>query len=316
MISARFKEIHALLQDATAAAKKAGDKEYGIVSQLRLICDELEIKADASEIAENLLHSQMADYLKVIEEDVSRVLRDLSRLSSGYDTSYFRQVMERDLRTLRINLYLVKSRIPVPYTDPSGGYSVSELASIIEWPAFLRLYNLSDANFLFESGYFGKQDKDNYDSLDESQKKCLLCLAIFPEEAEIQKRLLRIWWAAEGFVTLDHVDEILDIFVNRGFIEPVYKKGGRQASSSFKMHPLTRSLVIKLAQRAGFFDFELDAKLTDCRSRRACLAEETCLSYDEKEQQITNLKKLKALFNINGKQGLSNATSRWKKQTS
>uniref|UniRef100_A0A5B6Z1K7 Disease resistance protein winged helix domain-containing protein n=1 Tax=Davidia involucrata TaxID=16924 RepID=A0A5B6Z1K7_DAVIN len=124
----------------------------------------------------------------------------------------------------------------------------------------------------------------SYDVLDIRLKLCLLCFAIFPEKAVIKKRPLIYWWIAEGFVTkskekktAEEVGEgIFKEFIKRGLIEPFHYKKNKKSPivDSCKIHPWIRRMLISVAKRAEFFDFNDSGEfVNDCsKSRRACLA--------------------------------------------
>lgn len=93
---------------------------------------------------------------------------------------------------------------------------------------------------------FQEKSKDlNYTS-----KFCLFCFTVFPENAVVRKRLLENWLISEedGTETEEkNIDEILEELKSKEFIAPVCKKRRKDNVNRFKMDPLARLVVIKLA---------------------------------------------------------------------
>ncbi|XWS62231.1 hypothetical protein CRYUN_Cryun07bG0192600 [Craigia yunnanensis] len=101
------------------------------------------------------------------------------------------------------------------------------------------------------------------------------------ENAEVKKRLLKFWWVGERLWPLSprpapeeklSVKKTLGKFVKMGFIEPVTKKS-RLEATSYKMHPIIRSLIIGLAKKANFFDYDSNGNPTMdiSASKKSCL---------------------------------------------
>ncbi|KAF5193889.1 Disease resistance rpp13-like protein [Thalictrum thalictroides] len=113
----------------------------------------------------------------------------------------------------------------------------------------------------------------SYDNLELQSKLCLLCFSIFPQKSFIKKRPLIYWWIGEGLVTTEAVgEEVLEKLLIKGMINPV-RKNRRPMVSSFTMHPWIRRMVISVAKKAGFFDFDDTGKLAEDESpisRRVC----------------------------------------------
>lgn len=155
--------------------------------------------------------------------------------------------------------------------------------------------------------------KEIYDGLKIDLKLCLLCFSIFPENAEVHRRVLLYWWIGEGLIvppsgspstgekkTVEDVaDEILQKLVTKGFIEPVNKKR-RLVADSFKMHPFIRSVVITLAKEAEFFDFDNEGNPTAKfrSSHRACLTREGSSNWLSTNKDQVNPEQLYTLFNV------------------
>ncbi|MQM18341.1 hypothetical protein Taro_051330 [Colocasia esculenta] len=116
----------------------------------------------------------------------------------------------------------------------------------------------------------------SYDALDRQLKLCLLCFSIFPEGSVIKKRALVYWWMGEGLVgnTAEETGErCFGELVARGLLEPIRRKHSPLQASRFRMHPWVRRMLISVARRGEFFDFDGDGnpRADSTRSRRACL---------------------------------------------
>ncbi|PIA45517.1 hypothetical protein AQUCO_01600001v1 [Aquilegia coerulea] len=121
----------------------------------------------------------------------------------------------------------------------------------------------------------------DYKNLDGSLKNCLLCLAIFPQDASIKKRTLIYWWIGEGIVnataekTAEKVGEhCFKELLKGSWIDPVNNKS-RKKVNEFKMDPWVRWLVIYLARKEGFFNLDKTGMPSSSPSNcpRDCLLE-------------------------------------------
>ncbi|PRQ44459.1 putative leucine-rich repeat domain, L domain-containing protein [Rosa chinensis] len=177
-----------------------------------------------------------------------------------------------------------------------------------------RLLGLQSSEVFYKSQAF-KDFQDVYNSLGVTAKLCLLSFSVFPANEVLKKSRLVHWWVGEEIlyppVDGETVEEIADgIFKDlavKGCIEPVKKKR-RSDVHSFKMHPLIRSAVIRLAKDVEFLDFDDKGRLTTefSKSYRACLVSDSELvgsqlkSAKKTQVEITaELEKLQTIFNVN-----------------
>ncbi|XP_038724776.1 uncharacterized protein LOC120016192 isoform X2 [Tripterygium wilfordii] len=120
----------------------------------------------------------------------------------------------------------------------------------------------------------------SFKTLKDDRQLCLLCLAVFPENTVVKRRLLTYWWAGERLLdpsanvdkTLEEMaNDVLEELEAKGFIEPVNKKRELK-TNSFKMQPVARSAVIELAKKHKFFNYDSDGNPTADSSicNRAC----------------------------------------------
>lgn len=136
--------------------------------------------------------------------------------------------------------------------------------------------------------------KDSINGLETRLRQCLLCLAVFPEDAVIKKRLLIHWWIGEGFVS--SVSEGKNVFnellITKGFIKPV-KKYHCDKVHGCQVQPLIRGLLIEAAKGAAFVELNSDgsSKNDFTRTRRACLQDGKILtSFHRDAVTIYNIK--------------------------
>lgn len=165
-------------------------------------------------------------------------------------------------------------------------------------------------NAAFELTLVFKEFEASYRELDMELKMCLLSFSIFPENAQIKKRVMLYWWIGEGFVppllernnnsadnrkrTAEHfANKFFKKLVAKGYVVPMRKKFTARENIC-KMDPFVRSMVIKLAKRANFFDFDDEGNIEGdkCSSPRACLTGHVF-------PKIESFGKLYALFNLN-----------------
>ncbi|XP_060673900.1 disease resistance RPP13-like protein 4 [Ziziphus jujuba] len=103
-----------------------------------------------------------------------------------------------------------------------------------------------------------KEIQGIFNELNDKEKACLLGFAVFPENEEVKERLLTYWWVGEDLIEVPEAETAENIagkrlkeFMKKGLIEPIYRKqirGIDHHAKSFRMHPLVRSVLIKLAK--------------------------------------------------------------------
>lgn len=126
----------------------------------------------------------------------------------------------------------------------------------------------------------------------------------------IKKRVMSYWWAGEGLLdaALNEqkatAGDVLKELASKGFIRPINKKR-RLGAKSYKMLPIVRLMVIKLAKEANFFDFDSNGCPTAnfSESLRACLvkSEQGSLQNTLKNKPEIDFERLHTLFNVNEK---------------
>ncbi|OMO52585.1 disease resistance RPP13-like protein 4-like protein [Corchorus olitorius] len=267
--------------------------------------------------------------LKPLVENLENILKDLPRVT---DTHLPKQV-PINISVLRSNIARVQIEILQQHQTANASSGSDrrwkKTVATSEADDLPRLYKEA----IFEISYHFQEIEEKYNQLNRRQKLCLLCFAVFPENAEIKKRLLRFWWVAENLVRTERgedemqiVSETLQKFVEKGFIQPILKKNKLQPRS-YKMTPIVRSCLIKFAKDAGFFDYDEDGKptmdFTSCK--KACMVKpEGALAQwfsdylegqdnkqDTEEKLSADMIKLQMLFNFPDRETLNEARSKF-----
>lgn len=187
--------------------------------------------------------------------------------------------------------------------------SSSSLLSSIQLAADKMLNQLPDlhSSEVFYQSLAFKDFQDVYNSLDVTAKLCLLCFSVFPANEVVKKRRLVHWWVGEGLLyppvdgkkTVEEIaDGIFEELTKKGCIEPIKKKR-RSDVHSFKMHPLIRSAVIRIAKDVRFLDFDDKGNPTTefSMSYRACLMSSCPLELVNKPK--LDPESLQTIFNVN-----------------
>ncbi|KAL6992671.1 hypothetical protein U1Q18_010784 [Sarracenia purpurea var. burkii] len=274
------------------------------------------------------LVSANLDVITSASERFNTYDEQIKSLSERFKELKEKKGSEQDFRELKKVVRKFKQKI-------SSNYKIEAEDSDVpfhSWPDVSANINRTNADKaldeipnLYKNAAFGetlefKEFEARYHELDMDLKMCLLCFSFFPEKCEIKKRVMIYWWIAEGFVPPvgrentvvqttnqktpeEFANEYFNELITKGFIEPVRKKRSLGVDIC-KMHPFVRSMVIKLAKRANFFDFDDEGNANeDCPlSHRACLTGRRLTS-------IKNLENLHALFN--GKESILEFKPEW-----
>ncbi|KAK1581687.1 hypothetical protein Q3G72_008077 [Acer saccharum] len=252
--------------------------------------------------------------LKVFEDDLGKPIETLkcsienilqTQESNG---SIQTEQIQPKLREIRKELFNLKIKISslhiISSTKSDANRYLPKSIGSNPYNATDDLPNLHKGNQFRQSSFF-KEFQVMFENLHIRLQLCLLCFAVFPEDAVIKKRLLVHWWNGERLLdeektVEDSAHEILEDFVMKGFIKPVNRKY-RKVANSFKMHTFVRSAVIMLAKEAGFFDYNPEGNPTSnfFPCNRACLVNAQWLETEKLDKLKTeNLDKLKTLFNV------------------
>ncbi|WJZ84495.1 hypothetical protein VitviT2T_004097 [Vitis vinifera] len=112
-------------------------------------------------------------------------------------------------------------------------------------------------------------------------KLCLLCFSVFPPKSVIKKRPLIYWWLGEGLITeTEDGERIFGELIKKGLLIAKYKPNEQDKNpivDSCTMHSWNRLMLISVAKRAQFFDFDDDTGLPanhGTSSRRMCLVKQ------------------------------------------
>ncbi|MFQ6625178.1 hypothetical protein Gotur_004504, partial [Gossypium turneri] len=269
-----YENLKAKAPKLSSPATAAGDpKSKDETSDLDKACNELKYLIDEFKKLQ-AFETKLSDPLDTIEKNVDDVLDDLNANQDNVEW----ETTKDNIKVLRSNITKVKAQLPLLHQTSSSTEARRLLATTSREEAS-KLPSPYQADGIFEKGSFLKEFQDRYETLGDSEKSCLQCFAIFPENAEVSERLLRFWWEGEGDnlrptseSATKKVNEILDEFVNRGFIEPVYKRSGSRGSC-YKMHPIVRCLIVRLAKQANFFYYDSKGypSMEFFKSSRICL---------------------------------------------
>ncbi|XVF52271.1 hypothetical protein PTKIN_Ptkin05aG0005800 [Pterospermum kingtungense] len=238
-----------------------------VQTQLDKACKELDYIISAFHKLDKF-EKDMSEPLDTLENNVNDIQADLKE--EALTGMVNKRTIERNLKVLRGNIAKVKMQIPLQKVSATVSDNAPRyLQTTVSSKVVGLLPNPYEAKEIFESSSFVKEFRDHYESLHDRRKLCLLCFAIFPEDTEVEKRLLKFWWLGERLSPepdgdskkksqeqqQQFVDETLEQFVKMGFIEPVTNKS-KSPPTSYKMHPIIRSLIIKFAKEAHFFDYD------------------------------------------------------------
>ncbi|PPR97002.1 hypothetical protein GOBAR_AA23662 [Gossypium barbadense] len=221
-----------------------------------------------------------------IQNNVDDILGDLNANADNVEW----ETIKRNLKVLRSNMTKVQAQLPLLH-QTSSSTEARRLLTTTSREEASKLPSPYQADGIFEKGSFLKDFQDRYETLGKREKLCLLCFAIFPENAEVSERLLRFWWEGERLRPESEsdkktVNEILEEFVERGFIEPVYKRSGSKGSC-YKMHPIVRCLIVRHAKEANFFYYDCKGypNMEFFKSKKICLVKSEGPSWWSKDDQ-------------------------------
>ncbi|PPD81396.1 hypothetical protein GOBAR_DD21668 [Gossypium barbadense] len=274
-LNRRYEDLKAAAHKApklSSPATGAGDPmPKDETSDLDKACNELKYLIDEFKKLQ-VYETNLSDPLVTIEKNVDDILGDLNANPDNVEW----ETTKDNLKVLRSNMTKVKAQLPLLHQTSSSTEARRLLATTSREEAS-KLPSPYQADGIFEKGSFFKEFQHRYETLGIREKLCLLCFAIFPENAEVSERLLRFWWEGERLRLTSEsdtktVNEILDEFVEPGFIQPVYKRSGSKGSC-YKMHPIVRCLIVRLAKQANFFYYDSKGypNMEFFKSKKICL---------------------------------------------
>ncbi|KAF5725448.1 putative Leucine-rich repeat family protein [Tripterygium wilfordii] len=250
--------------------------------------------------------------LKEYEKEVSKPILTLKRNLDSILES--KEIDHKKINRILKDIGNLNSQIPPARKVTSSRVGAHQYLQSSDRSGTRRVPNLHfDEAFRSSPSY--EELERLFETLTIEEKLCLLCFAVFPENALVKRRFLMYWWVGERL--LDHpveqrADEVLQVLMRKGFIEPVNKKR-ELIINSFRMQPLVRSAVIMLAKKNMFFDYDPNGNPTADSSTcdKACwvkLADGTSgnpLVNGESSRNIwgsgsiKNPEVLQTLFNVN-----------------
>ncbi|XVE65397.1 hypothetical protein DITRI_Ditri07aG0177200 [Diplodiscus trichospermus] len=188
------------------APEKTGEtqsnKRNEVLRELDKLSKELDYMVRSFEKLERF-ETDLSESLKTLEDNVYDILKDLPQVK----VDWLPKQVPLNLRVLRNNITRVKIRIPLQHqtasTNSEANRALQTTVATTEAGDLPYLFNEE----IFESSYYFKEIKIKYETLEHREKLCLFCFSIFPENAEIKKRLLRFWWVGENLVIAKSSDE-------------------------------------------------------------------------------------------------------------
>ncbi|KAF5728631.1 disease resistance RPP13-like protein 4 [Tripterygium wilfordii] len=297
---------------------KIGDNNHDVHLQWRNQLDKLEldlryIRSAFTKLQD--LEANVSTQFKTLQSQGLNLYKVINASLTSNRTYATKQV-EINFRALSDMIMKLKLQIPSPHklsAASSVGIRNVETGSWLvarnEIDELLKLH----MNEKFKGTAVFKDFQESYMSLEIDLKLCLLCFAVFPENAVVKRRLLMYWWVGEGLVdpgigednaAEKITDGTLKKFLEKGFIEPVLEK---YKLVGFRMHPLIRYAVIFLAEKVGFFNFDSRGNPTANFLSELLSCYRACLMKTEEgssRQVLVNNpdlypEKLQSLFNVN-----------------
>ncbi|XWS49460.1 hypothetical protein CRYUN_Cryun12cG0005600 [Craigia yunnanensis] len=180
------------------------NKRKEVLHELGKLCKELQYMISSFKKLENF-ETNLREPLKTLETNVKDILKDLPLVK----VDELPKQVPLNLRVLRNNITRVKIQIPLQHQtaniNSEANRALQTTVATREAEDLPHLYTEG----IFESSYYFKEIEEKYNDLGIRQKLCLLWFAIFPENSEIKKRLLRFWWVGENLIPVkDPKDEM------------------------------------------------------------------------------------------------------------
>ncbi|XP_062118290.1 uncharacterized protein LOC133831901 [Humulus lupulus] len=212
-------------------------------------------------------------------EDIFKNIKEMKEQYSQVDRR-IDHLFGKKLWEINRVMMKLKYLIPSPSSTDYHDYESQNTEATRVQVAIDEFLSLHSSESFTESSLYN-EIKNVYDhELEEKEKKCLLCFAVFSENEELKKRVLTYWWEGEEYLTTnekyftieDAAGKILDKFVKKHLVEPVYKKR-RPTAKGYKMQPLIRSVIINLAAKESFFAYDArrNLKARSPKCRKICL---------------------------------------------
>ncbi|KAG1347204.1 disease resistance RPP13-like protein 4 [Cocos nucifera] len=251
-------------------------KENEMLPEINLLFDRIEKNVEDMEDAIRRAERWEKDVISkfgIVARHVDDILEEESEPQKFKST--LRNV-DWEIANLRA---LLTPPLQLPQIESASAASTGPLPSLSQAPqASEKWRQLELEKKILESSTMSSLQV-SYENLDVQLKLCLLCFSVFPENSVIRKRPVIYWWIGEGLVTPRRDNTAEEIgercfskLVMKGLIEPVYMKRS-PVIKYCKLHPWMRWMLIAVARRVQFFDFDSEGNPTSdySVSRRACL---------------------------------------------
>ncbi|XP_039140082.1 disease resistance RPP13-like protein 4 isoform X1 [Dioscorea cayenensis subsp. rotundata] len=223
---------------------------------------------------------RLETWIKDVENEVSVVTKNLDDILEG---NTGRRVFDSGLQTIHKSIFTLREHV----TGPLGqlrckSSSVGELGGgQCSLTHSLSPTITTEPHFRTNSATQRFEVTKKYEKISPTLRRCLLTLAIFPQDSVIEKRLLIHWWVGEGLVTptSDHTaeefgDRYIKDLISEGLIVPVCRGHSSQVKH-LRVEQWIREEVIILAMLDKAFSFNGSGELIEAltSSPRACLKE-------------------------------------------
>ncbi|EOA13002.1 hypothetical protein CARUB_v10025992mg [Capsella rubella] len=152
---------------------------------------------------------------------------------------------------------------------------------------------------------FFRDVKRKFEGLkDDEQRICLLSFAVFPENKEVDRKMLMYWWMGEGILTVSEaegkVKEILNNFREENLIEPVENKR-KLEPSSYKMNPFVHASLVLISKKIGLFDMYDEKEKPNMQKsdlNKVCLVEGSSFQEEAKSRTKLDPENIETVFNV------------------
>uniref|UniRef100_A0A1J3J5A5 Disease resistance RPP13-like protein 4 n=1 Tax=Noccaea caerulescens TaxID=107243 RepID=A0A1J3J5A5_NOCCA len=150
-----------------------------------------------------------------------------------------------------------------------------------------------------------RQVEQKFKELEMDRKICLLSFAVFPENREVHRTMLKYWWIGEGTLPVERAEEtvreVLKEFTEKNLVEPVEERR-KVAPSSYKMTSFVHSSVVHLSKEIGLFDIYHEGckpSMNKSEMGKVCLVEGSSNEKEAGRAKMRPFMDIGTVFNVN-----------------
>ncbi|KAJ0983215.1 hypothetical protein J5N97_011470 [Dioscorea zingiberensis] len=212
----------------------------------------------------NTLEVQLEKKLEFIARQIDSILKNINETE---ETTMLAEELEKIENDVGDILKDMEKRMKEGFKrEKKGSDTLKEDKSTSSKAGLDKEHRRSESDsFFIKCGAMARL-RDMINDLDLQVKHCFFCLAVFPEDSIIKKRLLIYLWIGWGIVvpvgnnTAEQVAErCFTELVNKGLVNPIYRKH-RKIVDSFSMNSRIREVMISEAEKRRFFLSEKKTK--------------------------------------------------------